>query len=203
MSSSDGFCSTLSFSPGELGQPYVAPVSAPHHATVSTAPSTCHTPIPLISQSVSPSFIRGNPMSASPSVTCRPASPARSSSASSINTISAHQSAASVINNPTPTLGSVPLVTAANSTQPPTLPLTTPPQTPMSGVSHSATSSISSSFLGKRDISAASESEKEDAMEQNRDLLQQPPKKRRIAPTLVLGGKNGVTSTNNNEDTVG
>ncbi|KAN0078547.1 WD40-repeat-containing domain protein [Elaphomyces granulatus] len=207
MSSSDGFCSTLSFSPGELGQPYVAAVSAPHHATASTAPSTSHTPIPLLSQSVSPSFIRGSPIAASPStITGRPASPARSSSASSINTISAHQSAASVINNPTPTLGSVPLVTAANSAQPPTLPMTTPPQTPMSGVSHSATSSISSSFLGKRDISAASESEKEDTTEQDKDLLQQPPKKRRIAPTLVLGGKNAGTersSTDNNEDTAG
>jgi chromatin assembly factor 1 subunit B len=54
------------------------------------------------------------------------------------------------------------------------LPQPTPPQTPMTG-GHSATSSVSGSVLGKRDLGAASESEKEDGQ----------IKKRRIAPTLV------------------
>ncbi|KAN0070348.1 hypothetical protein V8E54_011217 [Elaphomyces granulatus] len=35
VSSSDGFCSTLSFSPGELGQPYVAAVSATSPSTIT------------------------------------------------------------------------------------------------------------------------------------------------------------------------
>ena len=45
---------------------------------------------------------------------------------------------------------------------------------------HSATSSISGSVLGKRDISGTSESEEDNRV-----------KKRRIAPTLVIGGDGG------------
>jgi chromatin assembly factor 1 subunit B len=52
------------------------------------------------------------------------------------------------------------------------------------GVSHSATSSFSSTVLGKRDIGAASESEKEEAKRETVDT-EKPAKKRRIAPTLV------------------
>ena len=65
--------------------------------------------------------------------------------------------------------------------------MTTPPQTPMSthGGHHSATSSVSGSVLGKRDIGAASESEKEEAK----------PKKRRVAPTLVGLSSAGPLST--------
>jgi chromatin assembly factor 1 subunit B len=65
------------------------------------------------------------------------------------------------------------MVTATNSSLV-ALPQPTPPQTPMTG-GHSATSSVSGSVLGKRDLGAASESEKEDGQ----------VKKRRIAPTLV------------------
>ncbi|CRG90017.1 putative WD repeat-containing protein C26H5,03 [Talaromyces islandicus] len=161
MSSSDGFCSTLSFAPGELGQPYV-----PAAPTASATSSSNSTPLPAATiASSSPSLSKSTPT----------------------NT----QSAGNVVNNPTPTLGSVPLVTATNSSQPQTLPLTTPPQTPMPGVSHSATSSFSSTVLGKRDIGAASESEKEDTKADSKDdskaipELEKPPKKRRIAPTLV------------------
>lgn len=162
MSSSDGFCSTLSFAPGELGQPYVPPAVP----TASASSSSNNTPLPAATHASSPSLSKSTP-----------------------NTQSG-----SVVNNPTPTLGSVPLVTATNSSQPQTLPLTTPPQTPMPGVSHSATSSFSSTVLGKRDIGAASESEKEDANADPKDSkdetkgiteLEKPPKKRRIAPTLV------------------
>lgn len=73
-------------------------------------------------------------------------------------------------------------MTATNS-----LPLTTPPQTPLPGVSHSATSSFSSTVLGKRDIGAASESEKEEAKRETVETVEteKPAKKRRIAPTLV------------------
>lgn len=66
------------------------------------------------------------------------------------------------------------MVTAGNSSGPVGLPQPTPPQTPMAG-GHSATSSVSGSVLGKRDVGAASESEKEEGQ----------VKKRRIAPTLV------------------
>lgn len=68
------------------------------------------------------------------------------------------------------------MVTATNSSGPVSLPQPTPPQTPMAG-GHSATSSVSGSVLGKRDIGGASESEKEDGQ----------VKKRRIAPTLISG----------------
>lgn len=203
MSSSDGFCSTLSFAPGELGQPYTAPVA-------STASATNNTPVPTPTHATSPAVVKPSPVSvatgsqpASMNAAPRSSSPARSNSTSSVATISAQQSAGTVINNPTPTLGSVPLVTAANSAQPPTLPLTTPPQTPMSAVSHSATSSISGSVLGKRDIGAASESEKEETKEQSKETQQQQqqqPKKRRIAPTLVSAGGNVSAGDNNNSN---
>ncbi|KAL1966643.1 hypothetical protein VTN77DRAFT_4054 [Rasamsonia byssochlamydoides] len=205
MSSSDGFCSTLSFSPGELGQPYVPPVPTAHqHAAPSTTTASI-TPLPTPTQTASPSLV------SQPSANVgRPTSPTRSSSTSSINTNSAPQSGSTVVNNPTPTLGSVPLVTATNSAQPQILPLTTPPQTPMSGVSHSATSSMSSNILGKRDIGAASESEKEETKAQSKDpseqQQQQQPKKRRIAPTLISAGSSasaGNSNQNNTDDTGG
>ena len=185
MSSSDGFCSTLSFAPGELGQVYTMPASisnpTPHHRTLSTSSSSNNTPLPTPTNTASPSLTRPNPVPVSGSVSgSGPAgSPARSSSASSIHTLQTSQSA-NIVNNPTPTLGTVPLVTATNS-----LPLTTPPQTPLPGVSHSATSSFSSTILGKRDIGAASESEKEETKQTDLADVEKPAKKRRIAPTLV------------------
>uniref|UniRef100_A0A093VI89 Putative WD repeat-containing protein C26H5.03 n=1 Tax=Talaromyces marneffei PM1 TaxID=1077442 RepID=A0A093VI89_TALMA len=185
MSSSDGFCSTLSFAPGELGQIYTHPVSSSnptthHHHTLSASSSSNNTPLPTPTNTVSPSLTKLQPVPAPGPTggTGRAGSPARSSSASSIQTLQALQSG-NVVNNPTPTLGTVPLVTATNS-----LPLTTPPQTPLPGVSHSATSSFSSTVLGKRDIGAASESEKEDAKRETAES-EKPAKKRRIAPTLV------------------
>ncbi|KAL4912794.1 WD40-repeat-containing domain protein [Aspergillus aurantiobrunneus] len=174
MSSSDGFCSTLSFAPGELGQPYTAPISAPQTTGTQSA-STQHTPT--------------DPTKAAPPP---PASPARSNSVSSITTQRASQQAETVVNNPTPTLGSVPLVTATHSAQPPaTLPLTTPPETPLSTVSQSGASNASSTVLGKR-----SESEKEESQDQSQSQSQnptelaQPPKKRRVAPTLISTASN-------------
>ena len=88
-------------------------------------------------------------------------------------------------------MGHVPLVTASNSGPPITIPpMTTPPQTPASvhGGQHSATSSISGSVLGKRDVGATSESEKEESKS----------KRRRIAPTLV--GPAGGSTENVKED---
>ncbi|EED16348.1 chromatin assembly factor 1 subunit B, putative [Talaromyces stipitatus ATCC 10500] len=187
MSSSDGFCSTLSFASGELGQPYTPPVpssnSTAHHHTLSASSSSNNTPLPTPTHAPSPSLTKQSPAPASsgPNGAGRASSPARSSSASSIQTLHASQSG-NVINNPTPTLGTVPPLTATNS-----LPLTTPPQTPLPGISHSATSSFSSTVLGKRDIGAASESEREEPRRDGKQAseTEKPAKKRRIAPTLV------------------
>ncbi|OJJ35582.1 hypothetical protein ASPWEDRAFT_59840 [Aspergillus wentii DTO 134E9] len=190
MSSSDGFCSTLSFAPGDLGQPYIAPASTtkqPANSGVSSAPQNLPTPAPAASP-VKPLPVSSN-ASASNTAQAPPASPARSNSACSNATqSSAQQPNASVVNNPTPTLGSVPLVTAVHSAQPATLPLTTPPQTPMSSVSQGGTNSAGNSILGKRDVTAASESEREESKEQDSATQAQQPKKRRVAPTLISAG---------------
>ncbi|KAL4796588.1 WD40-repeat-containing domain protein [Aspergillus venezuelensis] len=175
MSSSDGFCSTVSFTPGELGQPYTAPISAPQSTPLGQSTSTLQTPTDPIKP-------------VQPTAPPPPASPARSNSVSSVTTQRTSQQA-EVVNNPTPTLGAVPLVTATHSAQPPaTLPLTTPPETPMSTVSQSEGSST---VLGKRN-----ESEKEGSHDPTPSDQAQPPKKRRVAPTLISAGT-GSTSTSN------
>ncbi|OAX84004.1 hypothetical protein ACJ72_01639 [Emergomyces africanus] len=230
MSSSDGFCSTLAFSPGELGQVYHPSSSekAQHTHHISTASSTTTTPLPTPTfATTSPSISKPNTTFSAPTppstttstttiIPARPASPAGSTT-SSVTQLSTgvpstsasgfgSNSNSKVINNPTPTLGSVPSVTATNSAPAPLqqagLPLSTPPQTPMSGISHSATSSVSGSVLGKRDLGAASESERDEARESGKDrdagagadvdgeIIAAAPaaKKRRVAPTLISGG---------------
>jgi chromatin assembly factor 1 subunit B len=192
MSSTDGFCSALSFAPGELGQIYTGPHPTLNHPSISITtltapPSSNTTPIPTPTATASPSLTKASPIipppshpSPAPTFSVRPGSPTRSNSQSSIATLASVQTS-SHGNNPTPTLGHVPLVTAVNSAPPVGLPMTTPPQTPMSMTGgHSATSSISGSVLGKRDISGASESEEDKKV-----------KKRRIAPTLVSGNDHG------------
>ncbi|OJD15886.1 hypothetical protein AJ78_03904 [Emergomyces pasteurianus Ep9510] len=227
MSSSDGFCSTLAFSPGELGQVYHHSSSekAQHTPYISTTSSTTTTPLPTPTFATSPSLPKPNPTFSAPTppstttsaasiIPARPASPAGSTT-SSITQLSTGlpstsgpgpgpNSNSKVINNPTPTLGSVPSVTATNSAPAPLqqagLPLSTPPQTPMSGVSHSATSSVSGSVLGKRDLGAASESERDEVRESGKgrdggadvdgEVVDAAPaaKKRRVAPTLISAG---------------
>jgi chromatin assembly factor 1 subunit B len=179
MSSTDGYCSTLAFTPGELGQVYNGPHPTLSNPTFPTGSSNA-TPVPTPINTASPSLTKASPAitpsipsPAAPFFTVRPGSPARSNSQSSIATMSSVQTSA-VTNNPTPTLSHLPMVTAMNPSGLIGLPQPTPPQTPMGG-GHSATSSVSGSVLGKRDIGAASESEKEDGH----------VKKRRIAPTLV------------------
>ena len=167
MSSSDGFCSNLTFNPGELGQIYSGHVPTAHHP--SSAISTMSTAQPSPTTASAPPFDRQSTPVLAPLASpapLPPPSPTRSNSTSSIATQSSQ-----MINNPTPTLGSVPSVAATNPSFS-GLPWTTPPQTPMSGVV-SRPSSVSGSVLGKRDTS---ESEREEVA---------IPKKRRIAPTLV------------------
>ena len=187
MSSSDGFCSNLSFAPGELGQTYTGQVPNAHHPSpaISTASSAHATPNPTPIASTAPPLLEkqpppGFPSSNSPGPTTarsttpstqppaiRPPTPARSNSNSSVATQSGI-----ITSNPTPSIGTVPGVAAANSSFS-SLPWTTPPQTPMTGII-SGPSSVSGSVLGKRDTS---ESEKEDHAG--------VPKKRRVAPTLI------------------
>lgn len=202
MSSSDGFCSTLSFAPGELGQAYTGSTSAAqHHA--SSAPSSANvTPLPTPTHAPSPiktSHAHSNSggIIAPSTSQAPPASPARSNSACSVATQSSVQQVTAVVNNPTPTLGSVPLVTATHSAQVPALPLTTPPQTPSA---QGGPSAASGSVLGKRDTRTASESEKEENKDPDSDAVPQQPKKRRVAPMLISESTSASKDDSQNTD---
>ncbi|KAJ5524305.1 Chromatin assembly factor 1 subunit B [Penicillium frequentans] len=205
MSSSDGFCSTLSFAPGELGQIYTGLAasalsgssSTPSHVT--PLPTPTHAPSPI-----KPGHPQANSGNSVPSTSqAPPASPARSNSACSVATQSSNQQTGAVVNNPTPTLGSVPSVTATHSAQPSALPLTTPPQTPLplSG-SQGGSNTLTGTVLGKRDIRTASESEKEDSKGPEAAPAQQP-KKRRIAPTLVSSSTDSAPTSKDNASNTG
>ncbi|KAJ5389885.1 uncharacterized protein N7496_000953 [Penicillium cataractarum] len=201
MSSSDGFCSTLSFAPGELGQVYTGATSIGLNPVSTSTPSTNITPLPTPTHIPSPIKATHAPASSGSIPPANngqvpPASPARSNSAGSVATQSSTQQSATVINNPTPTLGSVPSVTVAHSAQPSGLPLTTPPQTPLP---NAATPSIGS-VLGKRDAPATSESEKEDSKGPDSTTATQQPKKRRIAPTLISAGTDSASSKDGSQN---
>ncbi|KAK0383992.1 hypothetical protein NLU13_8081 [Sarocladium strictum] len=181
ISSSDGFCSSLSFANGELGEIYKGEIGPPKSTAAAAPSSSQNTPTPTPTTSFAPpspfpngthhqhrnsasSFTAPSP----PAIVQRPSSPARSNSASSIATQATQSSTVpntSVVSNPTLISGNVPSIVAASSGKVTGVPLTTPPETP-----RSTTGSVAGT---KRD---ASESEKEDSKE---------PKKRRIAPTPV------------------
>ncbi|KAG6030054.1 hypothetical protein E4U41_000214 [Claviceps citrina] len=188
ISSSDGFCSSLSFAAGELGEVYkgeIAPTktNSAGNATATTAAcSTQSTPTPTPTTSFAPPspFPSGlqhqhrnsshllnapSPPTSAPPTSQRPSSPTRSNSTSSIATQSSSVHAI-VFSNPHLISGSVPALTATNSAKAGGVPLATPPETPRS--------SAGSIAGAKRD---ASESEKEEGKKE--------PKKRRIAPTPV------------------
>jgi chromatin assembly factor 1 subunit B len=199
MSSSDGFCSTLTFAPGELGQIYPGEVPTHKHPTLSstavsssqntpmaTPTSTIPPPSPFPSsnnhhrtssnQSIAPS-----PPAAPLGPTMRPSSPTRSNSTSSVATQASyhHHAPGTVISNPPLVGGTLPGVVAGTTglgfiTG---VPMTTPPQTP-----RSTTSSVSGV---KRAAGDASESEREDGGNEK--------KKRRIAPTLVPSEQDAPT----------
>ncbi|KAI9891760.1 MAG: hypothetical protein M1814_002510 [Vezdaea aestivalis] len=191
MSSSDGFCSSLTFSPGELGQIYTGTTPSMYQTTVLTALNSAQsTPAPTPTSATAPPLHGRNlssgvpPSPSHPVPAVRPSSPTRSNSTSSVATQSSHaQTPGHIISNPTPTLGNVPSLGAASSGLVTGIPITTPPQTPAS-----AASSVSgASVLGKRDASsitapAAKESDPANPASKER-------KKRRVAPTLVLGSK--------------
>lgn len=165
ISSSDGFCSSLTFAPGELGEIYKGEVGAKASASAPTPTSTFASPASFPSgpqhqsRNSSSSFTAPSPPATSAVPSNRPSSPTRSNSTSSVATQSG------VVSNPPLISGNVPSITAANSGRVTGVPLTTPPETPK--VVPGPSTGV------KRD---AEEAEKEDTKE---------PKKRRIAPTLV------------------
>ncbi|KAJ4165018.1 hypothetical protein LMH87_006667 [Akanthomyces muscarius] len=160
ISSSDGFCSTLSFASGELGEIY-------HGEATPTTAFAPPSPFPSGSGShhhrtSTSSFTAPSPPASVTAASQRPPSPARSNSTSSVATQSSSMPKGGVVSNPTLISGTVPGVAATNSGKITGVPMTTPPETPNSTGAGS-----------KRD---ATDNEKEEGKE---------PKKRRIAPTPV------------------
>ncbi|KAI0126932.1 WD40-repeat-containing domain protein [Xylariales sp. AK1849] len=195
ISSFDGFCSTISFSPGELGDVYTGELVASKKESASAGAGTSSnqpTPTPTPTSFAPPSPFHGAshqhrnstgsfaapspsfaahsppPTATASFVSMRPSSPARSNSTSSVAT----QASSAVMSNPTLIGGSVPSIAATNSGKVTGVPMTTPPETPRSGNNTAAGV--------KRD---ASESEKDESSSGNE------PKKRRIAPTLISESK--------------
>ncbi|KAI0839120.1 WD40 repeat-like protein [Hypoxylon sp. FL0890] len=181
--STDGFCSTLSFLPGELGQEYKGDLVGPKISAAlgAAAPNSNQptTPIPTPTSAFAPpspfpnhqhrnsatSFAAPSPPATASFVSGRPSSPTRSNSTSSIAT------SVSVINNPPLIGGSLPSIAATNSGKVTGMPIATPPETP--GNSSNTAAGV------KRE---ASEAEKDESVASQ-------PKKRRIAPTQVTDPK--------------
>ncbi|KAL2060541.1 hypothetical protein VTL71DRAFT_9182 [Oculimacula yallundae] len=172
MTSSDGFCSTLTFAPGELGEKYTGELPTAKHPSITASSSSQNTPMATPTSIAPPSpFPSSHHRTSSsglaapsppPNPSFRPSSPTRSNSTSSIATQSSY-APGSIISNPTLVGSTIPGVTAGSVGFVSGLSMSTPPQTPGS----------SGSMNGmKRD---ASESE-----DGNHDK-----KRRRIAPTLV------------------
>ncbi|KAF2172390.1 hypothetical protein M409DRAFT_63095 [Zasmidium cellare ATCC 36951] len=217
MTSSDGFCSALTFSSGELGTVYQGPLAtasrpSPAPISVAKANSTTSTPQPTptgsaaVSQATAPPArppSTSNPPSAHPTPALqaaspspftaqpvpsggRPASPARSMSQSSIATEASFarvpdQNPPPVMNNPTPSMGSVPGLAATGSSNPSgsSVPLFTPPQTPGQGHLNGSAAVAPPPAAGIKRESVTSNTAEE---EQGRE------KRRRIAPTPVTEG---------------
>ncbi|GAB1310177.1 Chromatin assembly factor 1 subunit [Madurella fahalii] len=183
ISSSDGFCSTLSFSPGELGTIYTGELGPPKISGAGIS-SSQNTPAPTPTSVFAPpspfpngshhrhrdsasSLTAPSPPPAS-FVNARAGSPARSNSASSIVTqVSTAQTG--VLSNPPLIAGQVPSIAATHSSKVMGVPITTPPETPQA--------SFSGPTGTKRETS---ESETNESGSQ--------PKRRRIAPTPVTEG---------------
>lgn len=189
MTSSDGFCSTLTFSPEELGTVYTGEVpTAKHPSLAAAASSSQNTPVPTPTTVAPPSPFPSHQRTSSQSRvaqspgesvvtnTARPSSPTRSNSTSSVATQSSFAPGSTVISNP-PLVGggSVPGIAATGSKTSINggprivagfVPISTPPQTPQS-----TTGSVSGL--------------KRDASESDIESKDGEKKKRRIAPTLM------------------
>ncbi|KAF2863293.1 WD40 repeat-like protein [Piedraia hortae CBS 480.64] len=154
ITSSDGYCSVLAFAPGELGTVRAPP--APSRQPAGPTPARPH----ATSVSAHEGHISGRPAShsnasmPSPSISfARPASPARSISASSaVTEASARPDPSTITFSPLPV-----------ATMVPSIPLSTPPQTPGYGIAQKRPS-------------------------EGPEAASQGEKKRRIAPTNIDGG---------------
>lgn len=230
MTSSDGFCSAVTFAPGELGEKYTGPLASttrrqatPAAINVNAAQSSNHstptptptgTSIPIQTIEKPPAMQRqpsaGFPASPSSFVPARPGSPARSNSVSSIATASSFAPGVGdpgPMNAPTPAMSSVPSLAAANSGP---VPMWTPPLTPAhgQGKTHSASSSVSGIPVipTARRESEQSESGREDGSKK-RELQTvaeedgRESKKRRIVPTPVTMGNEGDSAVASEEST--
>ncbi|KAI0018565.1 WD40 repeat-like protein [Xylariomycetidae sp. FL0641] len=181
ITSTDGFCSTLSFAPGELGQKYegelvssknTGPIPPSNQATPLATPTSAFAPPSPApghqhrNSATSTSFTAPSPPPAATAsfVSARPPSPTRSNSTSSVAT------QASVMNNPPLIGGNVPSITAANSGKVTGVPITTPPETPGS----------TNVAAGVKRESTGTEADNDKEKEEGG-----APKKRRIAPTPV------------------
>ena len=187
MTSSDGFCSSVTFAPGELGEKYTGPLAV--HSRPQQTPAAINTtgghasnnstptPTPTTGSMSATATATAPPMQRQPSagfpaspssfVPARPGSPTRSNSVSSIATASSFAPGTgdqSNMNAPTPAMSSVPSIAAANSGP---VPMWTPPLTPAhgQGATHSASSSVSGipniGQVGRRE-SEMSESDRDD-----------------------------------------
>lgn len=193
MTSSDGFCSTLTFAPGELGHPYTGEVPTVKHPIVSNTAlsSSQNTPMATPTSIAPPSpfptsghhhrtssnlSVAPSPPPAPHNPSVRPSSPTRSNSTSSVATQASYPTsvAGTVISNPTLVGGSLPGIAAGNVSFT-GMPMTTPPQTP-----RSTTSSVSGI--------------KREASENEREEIGGEKKKRRVAPTPV--GEDGQSRSN-------
>ncbi|KAK3216817.1 hypothetical protein GRF29_1g1040559 [Pseudopithomyces chartarum] len=199
MTSSDGFCSSLTFSPGELGEKYTGPLAkesrhahtpsidtaasrASNHSTPTPTPTTSS--MPTTATATAPAMTRqpsaGFPASPSSFIPARPGSPTRSNSVSSIATASSFATGAGdmgVMNAPTPSMSAVPGLAATNSGPVGGVPMFTPPLTPAHGHgSHSANSSVSGIPSVAGGPRRESESERDDGLspKKKRDLRAVP-----------------------------
>lgn len=210
MTSSDGFCSALSFAPGELGTVHhpapntvrhtPTPISVARANSAASTPQATPTATPAVPalprQPSNPPPNNGSSIAPPPAPSAspftnpaRPASPARSMSASSAATQSsfAHppdQNAPPAMNNPTPSMSSVPSIAAAGS-----VPLFTPPQTPGGSAAGNGSLSNASGVSAAAAPAAAGVKRESGASETSDDAAAAAPreKRRRIAPTLVSG----------------
>ena len=137
MTSSDGFCSALTFAPGELGTIYhpsasakhtPAPISVARANSASSTPQPTPNPTSATAAAAPPvppaprQHSQSNPSPSPYTAAARPASPARSParsmSVSSIGTDASFarapdQNAPPAMNNPTPSMSAIPSIAAA------------------------------------------------------------------------------------------
>ncbi|KAJ4296948.1 Chromatin assembly factor 1 subunit [Collariella sp. IMI 366227] len=182
ISSSDGFCSTLSFEPGELGTVYSGELGPQKQSTAAGA-SSHNTPVPTPTFAPPSPFPNGSqhrhrdstgsltapsPPTLTASFVNQAASPARSNSASSQT---------GVLSNPPLIAGQVPSIAATNSSKVVGVPITTPPETPRAAF----TVPTNPASAGTKRETAEGDGDEPAASK---------PKRRRIAPTLISSGNN-------------